>query len=161
MAEQEQENVLAELEAEFETGYEGIEPRPFAAQFPRCTIKAEITNAYLNHSSGASNRKQLVATCILFECSAGAEYEGKTYTKTWGLENEQNLEWLKRDMLALDVVPPKNPKDLLRVINELMGIKFSAQLVPNKEDPEQYPANMWLNRGARIVEGATGGKERF
>lgn len=157
----EQEEVLAELEQEFETGYEGIDARPFAVQFPRCTIKAEITNAYLNRSSGASGRKQLVATCVLFECSTGEEYEGKTYTKTWGLENEQNLEWLKRDMLALDIVPPKNPKDLLRVINELMGMKFSAQLVPNKEDPEAFPPNMWLNRGARIEGGASGGKERF
>jgi len=43
-----------------------------------------------------------------------------------------------------------------------MGIKFAAQLVPNKEDPKQFPPNMWINRGARIIEGATsGGKERF
>ena len=158
----EQEEVLAELEAEFGTGYEDIEPRPFAVQFPRCQIKAEITNAYLGRSSGASARKQLVATCVLFECSAGEEYEGKTYTKSWGLANAQNLEWLKRDMLALDIIPPKNPKDLLRVINELMGVKFSGTLVPSA-DPDQFPPNMWLNRGARILEGASegAGKERF
>lgn len=157
----EQEEILAELEKEFDKGYEGIDARPFAVQFPRCTIKAEITNAYLARSTGASGRKQMVATCNIFECSAGDEFEGKTYTKTWGVENEQNLEWLKRDMLALDIVPPKNPKDLIRVMNELMGIKFSAQLVPNREDPEQYPPNMFLNRGARIIEGGSGEKERF
>lgn len=157
----EQEEVLAELEADFGAGFEDIEARPFAVQFPRCTVKVEITNAFLARSSGAAARKQLVATCDIFECSAGEEYEGKTYTKTWGLANEQNVEWLKRDMLALDIVPPKNPKDLLRVANELAGVKFSAQLVPNREDPEQYPPNMWINRGARIIEGASGGKERF
>ncbi len=157
----EQDEVLAELEQAFGAGYEEIEARPFAVQFPRCTIKAEITNAYLGRSSGTAARKQLVATCVIFECSAGEEFEGKTYTKTWGLENVQNLEWLKRDMLALDIVPPKNPRDLNRVMNELMGIKFSAQLVPNREDPDQFPANMWLNRGARILEGASGEKERF
>ncbi len=157
----EQEEILAELEQESETSFENVTPRPFAVQFPRCTIKAEITNAYINRSSCTTARKQLVATCVLFECSAGEEYEGKTYTKTWGLINEQNLEWLARDMLALDIVPPKNPKDLLRVINELMGVKFSAQLAPNREDPEAFPPNMWLNRGARIIEGAAGGEERF
>lgn len=157
----EQDEVLEELEAAFGTGFEDIDPRPFAVQFPRCTIKAEVTNAYLNHSSGTSGRKQLVAVCNILECSAGEEFEGKTYTKTWGLENEQNLEWLKRDILALDIVPPKNPKDLIRVTNELMGIQFSAQLVPNREDPEQYPPNMWLNRGARVVGTVDGGKERF
>lgn len=157
----EQDEILAELEAEFGGGYEGIDPRPFAVQFPRCTIKAEITNAFLGRSSGTSARKQLVATCIILECSAGDEYEGKTYTKTWGLVNEQNLEWLKRDMLALDIVPPKNPRDLLRVANELAGVKFSGQLVPNREDPEQFPPNLWLNRGARVIEGGSGEKERF
>lgn len=158
----EQDEVLVDLEATFGTGFEDVEARPFAVQFPRCTIKAEITNAYLNRSSGASNRMQLVAICKIFECSAGEEYEGKTYTKAWGLANEQNLEWFKRDMLALDIAAPKNPKDILRVINELMGICFTGQLVPNKEDPEQFPPNMWLNRGARIITAGDGKTaERF
>jgi len=149
----EQEEVIASLETEFQTGFEDIPARPFAVQFPRCSIKAEIVNAYLNRSSSASARKQLVAVCNVYECSAGEEFEGKTYNKIWGLENTQNLEWLKRDLQALDVAPPKNPKDLLRVVNELQGIKFSAQLTPNREDPDNYPPNMWLNRGARISDG--------
>ena len=158
----EQDEVLAELEEDFAEGYEGIDARPFMVQFPRCKVSVEVTNAFLGRSSGAAARKQLVATCTIFECSAGAEFEGKTYSKSWGMENAQNLEWLKRDMLALDIVPPKNPKDILRVINELMGIKFAAQLVPNKEDPEQFPSNMWINRGARIIEGAASTRdERF
>lgn len=159
---QEQDEVLAELESDFAEGYESIEARPFSVQFPRCKVCVEVTNAFLGRSTGAAARKQLVATCTIYECSAGTEFEGKTYSKSWGMENAQNLEWLKRDMLALDIVPPKNPKDILRVINELMGIKFAAQLVPNKEDPEQFPPNMWINRGARIMEGASsGGKDRF
>ena len=157
----EQDEVLAELEAEFSAGYEDIAARPFSEQFPRCKVKVEITNAFLNRSSGEANRKQLVATCTILECSAGEEFVNRTYSKSWGLENEQNLEWLKRDMLALDVVPPKNPKDLLRVANELTGIIFAAQLVPNKTDSEQYPANMWINRGARISDGADAGEEAF
>ncbi len=159
---EEQDEVLAELEAEFKEGYEGIDARPFSVQFPRCKVVVEITNAFLGRSTGEAARKQLVATCNILECSAGEEFEGKPYSKSWGMENEQNLEWLKRDMLALDIVPPKNPRDILRVINELISIKFVAQLVPNKQDPEQFPANMWINRGARILEGATSGeKERF
>ncbi len=159
----EQDEVLVELKQDFAEGYEGIDARPFSVQFPRCKVGVEITNAFLGRSSGAAQRKQLVATCTIFECSAGEEFEGKTYSKSWGMENAQNLEWLKRDMLALDIVPPKDPQDILRVINELMGIRFAAQLVPNKEDAEQFPPNMWINRGARIMEGAssTGGKDRF
>ncbi len=157
----EQDEVLTELELEFSEGYEGIDPRPFATQFPRCKITVEITNAFINRSSGQAARKQLAATCNIIECSAGEEFVNKTYTKTWGLENAQNLEWLKRDLLALDIVPPKNPKDLLRIVNELMGINFTAQLVPNKEDPEQFPPNMWINRGARVAGTGAGAKERF
>ncbi len=156
----EQDEVIAELESEFKTGYEGVEARPFAVQFPRCTIKAEIANAYIGRSA-SSGRKQLVAVCNILECSAGEEFAGKTYTKTWGLVDEQNMSWLKRDMLALDIVPPKDPKDLLRIVNELMGINFSAQLVPNREDSEQFPPNMFLNRGARVLEGGSKDGERF
>ncbi len=157
----EQDEILAELANEFKEGYEGIAARPFSAQFPRCTVTVEVTNTFINRSSGEANRKQMVATCNILECSAGEEFVDKAFSKSWGLENEQNLEWLKRDLLALDIAAPKNPKDLLRVMDELTGIKFKAQLVPNKEDAERYPANMWINRGARIEDGTGEGKDRF
>lgn len=151
-----QTEIVADLESDFQDGFEGIEARPFAAQFPRGTYGLEITNAYLGRS-GSSGRKQIVANCTVFE-APNAEYIGKTYTKTWGLKDAQNIEWLKRDMIALDIKPPAGASDLPRVCNELMGIKLRGNLVPNREDPEQYPPNLFLNRGARVVEGSKEGR---
>ena len=151
----EQQEILDGLQNEFQDGYEGIDAIPFAAQFPRGQYKFVVTNAYVNRSA-FSNRRQLVAATKTTDASTGDEYVGKAYTKTWGLENAQNLEWLKRDMLALDIAPPKDPRDILRIVNELMGVAFSGNLVPNREDPEQYPPNLFLNRGARIIDGGEG-----
>ena len=144
----EQQDIASEVDSQFGAGFADVDPRPFSLQFPRGTYSFEITNAYLSRSASGSNRKQLVAVTNIFEASTGDEFVGKTYTKTWGLEDEQNLEWLKRDMIALDIEPPKTGKDLLAIAQKLIGIRFTGQLVPNRD--EQYPANLFLNRGAKV-----------
>jgi len=155
----ENKEIIDDLEGEFGTGFEDIAAKPFQTSFPRGTYDFLSTNVYLGRSA-ASNRKQMVMTCKIEVASTGEEFVGKVYTKTWGLKDEQNMEWLKRDMIALNIEPPKNPKDLIRVMNELTDIRFRGQLVPNKEDPDQYPPNLFLNRGAKLEGAASGGSAK-
>ncbi len=150
MPTEEEQSLIDELDEEFgEEGMADVGARTGLEVLPKGAYGFIITNAYLNRSSG-KGRKQLVAVCEVRETNAGDELIGKLYYKTWGLEKAENLEWLNGDLLNLDIAKPQNPKDLLRVAKELVGVGFQAALVDNK-DP-QFAPNCYINRGARRVD---------
>jgi hypothetical protein len=118
-------------------------------QLPKMKVVFCIKNAFLERS-GSSGRKQLTADCIILESDIGEEFVNKKYTKRWGLETEENIQWLKKDMNALELPEPKTPKDILSLAGALVGICFNGQLVPNTD--ESFPPNCFINKGARRHE---------
>lgn len=153
MPSDEEKGIAQELDVQFGTGLADIEKEPFQEQLPPGNYAFRIKNAYLNRS-GQTNRKQLIAPGVVLETDAGDELVGKPYSKVWGLENEQNLKYFKRDMEALELPEPKTSADILTLCTLLVGKCFQAILVANKE--EQYPPNCYLNKGARRKDLETG-----
>jgi len=154
---QEEENIVAELEDQFGTEIASIEART-SEQYPQMKVELKIENAFLNRST-QSGRKQLTAATIILTSDVGEEFIGKKYSKVWGLDTVENWQWLKKDMIALELEPPMDAKSLVPLTQALMGICFTASFVPNKDD--SFPPNCFINKGARRHElegeGATGG----
>ena len=148
MSSQEEQNIVAELDAQFGAEIASIEART-AEQLPRMKVELKIANAFLNRSD-ASGRKQLTAATVILSSDAGEEFVDKKYSKNWGLETAENFAWLKRDMIALELEPPTDPKSVLALTQQLVGICFTASLVPNKD--EAFPPNCYINKGARRHE---------
>ena len=148
MPSNEQQDIVQEMGAQF-GDMANIDAAPQQVQLPKSKVALLIKTAYLNRSQ-ASNRKQLVGSCTVLECSAGDEFIGKTYNKIWGLETEQNIQYFKRDITNLELTPPTKPEDLITLCQQLTGICFDGSLVPNTDD--QYPPNCFINRGARRAE---------
>ncbi len=143
-----EQSIIDEMDAQFakEGSMAAVAAQPFALSFERGLYAFECTNAYLGRSA-TSNRKQLVAVTKVREAPS-EEFIGQNYTKTWGLETPENLAWLKRDMIALGLDEPQSPKDVLEIAHALCaGMCFQGQLVPQKDS--DYPANLFLNKGAR------------
>lgn len=113
------------------------------------------TNAFVNRSRKAS-RLQLTAVCTVTAHENGDEFIGKTYHKSWGLKEKENLEWFKGDLVNLEIDPPKDNPDIARVIKELIGISFECTFVDN----EGFPPNCYINAGARqgSLNDSEGGK---
>lgn len=144
----EEQDIVAELNAQFGTEIADI-PARSAEQLPRMKADLRIENAFLNRSA-ASGRKQLTASCVILACDAGEEFVGKKYSKQWGLETNDNFQWLKKDILALELPAPTNAKDVGALAQQLTGICFTGQLQPNKD--EAFPPNCFINKGARRHE---------
>lgn len=144
----EEENIVAELEDQFGAEIADI-PARTADQLPRMKVAFRIGNAFLNRSQN-TGRKQLTAACVILESDAGEEFVGKKYSKQWGVETMENWQWLKKDMLCLELEEPKNAKDLLALCKRLEGICFTGSLVPNIDDA--FPPNCFINKGARRHE---------
>ena len=157
MSSQEEANIVAELDAQFGAEIANIEART-SEQLPQMKADFRIENAFLNRST-QSGRKQLTAAMVILSSEAGEEYAGKKYSKNWGLETAENFAWLKKDMIALELEPPTDPKSVLALTQQLTGICFTGSLVPNKDD--NFPPNCYINKGARRHElegeGSTGG----
>lgn len=153
---QEEQSIVSELEAQFGAAYSEAGTRE-VEQLPKMRAVLRITNAFLDRSS--NNRKQLNAECEILESDAGDTYVGKTYTKRWGLETAENLQWLNGDMVSLGLTPPLTPTALLELKVGLVGICLTASLVPNTD--EQFPPNCYINKGARRedLEGTSTSKE--
>jgi len=145
---QEDENIVAELNSQFGAEIANIEARS-AEQLPRMKVELTIENAFLNRSD-ASGRKQLTAATVILTSDMGDEFVGKKYSKNWGLETTDNWSWLKKDMIALELEPPQDAKSLVALTQQLVGICFTASLVPNKD--EAFPPNCYINKGARRHE---------
>lgn len=145
---EEEKNIVAELEEQFGAEIENI-PARTADQLPRMKVVLKIESAYLDRSS-TSGRKQLTAACVILESDVGDEFVGKKHKKNWGLETDENWQWLKKDILALELEAPKNAKELLALTNQLTGLCFTASLVPNTD--EAFPPNCYINKGARRHE---------
>lgn len=148
MGSQEEENIVAELDAQFGTAIANIEARS-SEQLPQMKADFRIENAFLNRSQ-TSNRKQLTAAMVILSSDVGEEFVGKKYSKNWGLETAENFSWLKKDMIALELEPPTDPKSVLVLAQQLNGICFTGSLVPNKD--ENFPPNCYINKGARRHE---------
>lgn len=142
---EEEQKIVAELDAQFGATIADIPERP-SDSLPRMTADLKVESAYLERSA-QSGRKQLVASCMLLASSAGEESVGKKYKKKWGLETEENWQWLKRDTKALELEPPSTSKALVTLCQQLTGICFTAQLTPNKD--QAFPPNCFINPGAR------------
>ena len=159
MGSQEEENIVAELDAQFGAEIANIEART-ADQLPRMKVDLRFENAFLNRSD-SSGRKQLTGACVILSSDQGEEFVGKKYSKNWGLETAENFAWLKKDMIALELEPPTDAKSVLVLSQQLPGICFTASLVPNKD--EAFPPNCYINKGARRHElegeGAPGSTE--
>jgi len=145
---QEEENIVAELDAQFGAEIGGIEART-ADQLPQMKADFRIENAFLNRSQ-TSGRKQLTIATVVLSSNVGEEYAGKKYSKNWGLETTENWAWLKKDMIALELEPPSDAKCLVALTQQLTGICFTGSLVPNKD--ENFPPNCFINKGARRHE---------
>lgn len=156
MSTQDETDIAAEVGAQFGEGMADIGARP-GTELPKMKGSFKITNAWLSRSQ-TSGRKQLEAETEILASDAGDEFVGKKYTKRWGLESEENMQWLNSDMLALGLEEPKSKEGLLALSTTLIGICFNASLVPNKD--EAFPPNMFINRGARRedLEGEGSGK---
>lgn len=153
----EEQNIMDELDAQFGEDMANIPERP-SDMLTRQKATFRIESAYLNKSQ-TSNRKQLTIATVIIE-SNNEESVGKKYKKNWGLETEENIQWLKKDMRALELDPPTNAKSLAALTQLLTGICFVGSLVPNVD--EAFPPNCFINAGARKhdMEGAatnTGG----
>ena len=148
--EQVQEDVLADLTAQFgEGGLGDVAAKPDANSIPKCTAIVKATNAYLNRSQ--KGRKQLTMVVEILSCDLPENYVGATFFKNWGLETETNLQWLYGDLASLEIAPPKLPADLIKIANQLQQIPaFKVSFVPNV-DP-QYGPNMYINKGALSVD---------
>jgi len=148
-----QQEVLDSLDASFaQTEGEDFGARSGGAEWPKGKYGFKITNTYLNRSSN-TNRKQLVAVCQCLESDVAPESVGAIYYKTWGLESEQNFEWLNGDLISLGFEPVGRStvkEDINRVLAELNGIGLEMSLVPNKD--AQYPSNAFINKGARRTD---------
>ena len=145
---QEADNIVAELDQQFGSEIAGIEART-SEQLPKMKVEFRIENAFLNRSQ-QKGRKQLTAACIILASDAGEEFIGKKYSKNWGLDTVENWQWLKKDMLALELEPPQDAKSLVPLTQALMGICFTGSLVPNVDS--DFPPNCYLNKGARRHE---------
>lgn len=145
MSEQEEQSIIAELDAQFGAEVANI-PERTSDQLPKMKCALQIESAYLNKSQ-TSGRKQLTIAAVILESDAGDEFVGKKYKKNWGLETAENWSWLKKDVRALELEPPSDPKQLLALCGQLQGLSFSAQLTPNQDDA--FPPNCYINKGAR------------
>lgn len=154
----EEQNIVAELDAQFGAAIADIPERP-SDLLPRMKVVLKIESAFLNRSQ-SSGRKQLTASCVILETDGGPEFVGKKYRKQWGLETEENWQWLKKDMRALELEPPSNAQGVLDLCSQLTGLCFTGQLVPNSD--EAFPPNCFINKGSRRHEmegsGSTGVK---
>lgn len=150
---QDAQEIAAELESQFSENFSEIGTRPEQEQMPKCKVALKITNGYLGRSSG-SGRKQLTIVTEVLECSAGEQFVGHTYTKNWGLETSENIQWLNSDLSNLEIAYAKTPQELVALANALTGVCFDGSLNPNA-DP-QFPPNCYINKGARRkdLEGA-------
>jgi len=153
MSTEEEQNIINELDAQFGAAVADI-PLKGTEQLPKMKVVLTCENAFINRS-GNSGRKQFVATCKILESDTGQEFIGKTYKKNWGLETAENWGWLKRDMASLELAEPAKPSDLLQLAQQLIGLCFTASMVPN--DDEAFPPNCYINKGARRhdLEGGT------
>lgn len=145
MSNNEEQNIVSELSAQFDAQLADIEARP-SGQLPKMNCVLKVTNAFLERSQ-ASGRKQMTVTTTILESNAGEEFVGKEYKKHWGLETAENWAWLKRDCKSLELEEPTTAAKLLTIANAMIGICFSAQLVPNSD--EAFPPNCYINKGAR------------
>jgi len=149
----EEQNITDELAAQFGDEMANIPERP-SDQLPRQKATLRVEAAFLNRSA-TSNRKQLTVATVIIE-SDNTESIGKKYKKNWGLETEENIQWLKKDMRALELDPPTNAASLAALTQLLTGLCFVGTLVPNVDD--SFPPNCYINKGARRhdLEGGEG-----
>lgn len=152
MSSTEEQAIVEELNAQFGTEIADIPARP-SDLLPRMKAVLKIESAFLNRSS-TSGRKQLTIACIILETDGGDEFVNKKYKKNWGLETVENFEWLKKDMVALELEPPNNAKEVFELCQQLTGLCFTGQLVPNAD--EAFPPNCYINKGARRHEMESG-----
>lgn len=149
---QEQADILAELTGgDVDKTFGGMQAEA-KVQIPAGKAQLKIENVYLNRAK-SSNRKQLIAVCKITAHETEPAVIDKKYYKMWGLETEENLQWLINDVANLELKKPTSLKQLPKLINEMMGVEFEGAFVDNK-DPN-YPPNMFINAGARTLSVST------
>ena len=110
------------------------QPKEGFEQLPDGQYSAKILKAYIDESK--SGRLQAV-----FELKiCGGENSGKEVKKFAGLDTPENLEWLKGDLVKIDVEPPADITDLPATLDSLTG-SFISMTVKTKGEFANYYFN--------------------
>lgn len=121
----------AEL-AKMQAAWKKAQPKEGFENIPDGAYNAKIEKAFI----GKSKAGRLQAT---FEMKiAGGELSGKTFNRFAGIDTPENLEWLKGDLVKLDVEPPDDITDLPAILDGLAGTYVSVQVKTKGEYANYY-----------------------
>lgn len=119
----------------------------------------KIVNGFLRRSQ-QQGVPQAVFVCEIVDHPEGDKWVGRNYYNTYGIHTESGISWFKAACNNLEIGEPESYDDIISKLNEAVGVVFQGNLVANREDADQYPPNLFINRGARKreVEGGEGGE---
>jgi len=141
------EDVTKALEESQAAWAEAREQPRQATTLPLGSYLFKITNAFVGRSTGEAQRLQLRIDLQVLR-GPNEEVVGRSYFKTWGLEDAEQMKWLAGDLLNLGLELPTEVKKIpTETCLALINVCFEAQVRPSR-DP-QYGPNVWISKNAR------------